>query len=275
MVQCILQHSPQESQEKEYALEDLESCRQAGKQAAAAEITLTPTEHNDAAIMEVCAYLQDAFGHPIRLDYGTGHESSFQIFLLVLMKLRVFGNSSSCAPCPSRLASACLSCWHAYVAICRGLVREYRLEPAGSHGVWGLDDYYCLVFYFGANQCVSLDDDAKPSDIHNPVLLKQSQSSNLYYSAIAFIQELKSKAPFFETSPMLNDISQLPSWSKVASGLLKYWQGEVLSKRPVVQGWVFGDVLWKASWTPSPTSGEAPTALFRGDLPETRAPWAK
>jgi hypothetical protein len=42
---------------------------------------------------------------------------------------------------------------------------------------------------------------------------------------------------------MLNDISQLPTWSKVASGLLKLYEGEVLNKRQVVQHFLFGNLF--------------------------------
>lgn len=38
-------------------------------------------ERMHGAIIELSAYLDDAFGNRVRIDYGTGHETSFIVWM--------------------------------------------------------------------------------------------------------------------------------------------------------------------------------------------------
>ncbi len=251
-----------------------ESACQKGRDAAAGK----PLPVGDDSVKQVSPYLHDSFGHAIRLDYGTGHESSFVVFLFILSKVKCMGSALS----PEILKSVTLSIMHQYLKVTRRIQTDYRLEPAGSHGVWGLDDYHCLPFYFGACQLMGAGP-SLPQELVEPTCIKNEHTlldygdAFLYLGCIQYIRELKKGVPFFESSPMLYDISQtVPSWDKVASGLLRLYKGEVLHKRVVVQHFVFSK-LFPCTWTPS-RSGEpqAPTETFRDHtMPVTRAPWAK
>ena len=75
------------------------------------------------------------------------------------------------------------------------------LEPAGSHGVWGLDDYQCLVFLWGAAQLINNADQITPSSIHNPEILEKFSSEYMYLEGIHFIKKIKSSAPFAGDPP--------------------------------------------------------------------------
>jgi len=282
-------HDPQEHEHEALLGEDL-SHHTDKKLKLFDELQIHNDEHNQlnpAIVEELQCYLRDAFGHAVRLDYGTGHESSFLVLLYATTKLLLQGQ-----PPKYSLGPVALSVFAQYLKVTRSVQLVYILEPAGSHGVWGLDDYYCLAFYFGACQLINNPEGIEPSSIHDTAIMSDANlvEKYMYLSCIDYIRRIKTGVPFFESSPMLNDISQLPSWQKVSQGLLRLYEGEVLDKRPVVQHFVFG-ALFKATWTPSHAAPTAPQTTFAtprnappgvrpmpdvgGDFVPTRAPWAK
>eukprot|EP01094_Clydonella_sp_ATCC50884_P001775 TRINITY_DN11328_c0_g1_i2.p2 TRINITY_DN11328_c0_g1~~TRINITY_DN11328_c0_g1_i2.p2 ORF type:complete len:120 (+),score=28.72 TRINITY_DN11328_c0_g1_i2:118-477(+) len=115
------------------------------------------------------------------------------------------------------------------------------LEPAGTHGVWSLDDYHFLPFYFGAAQLID-HRLIKPMSIHQSEIRENFGDDYMYLSCIDFIHKAKT-GPFGEHSPILNDISGVPKWSKVNSGMMKMYKVEVLSKKPIMQHFLFGYIL--------------------------------
>ncbi len=105
-----------------------------------------------------------------------------------------------------------------YLSLMRRIQTTYFLEPAGSHGVWGLDDYQFLPFIFGAAQLKN-HMEYTPDSIHSDGNLNQDHEDYMYFECVKFIKEMKKGVPFGESSPLLNDISAVPTWSKVTTGL--------------------------------------------------------
>lgn len=165
------------------------------------------------------------------MDYGTGHEAAFGLFLLCLCLIRFFDSS------PSEERSIVLIVFYRYLRLCWRLQDVYRLEPAGSHGVWGLDDYSFLGYIFGSAQlrgkfCVRLEKrrfnrDAGEGQKEIPVsaILRTPLSpTNLYFVSISRIHEFK-RGPFHEHSSQLYAIATgVPNWVKVHSGLFKMYE---------------------------------------------------
>ncbi|SCV70433.1 BQ2448_1827 [Microbotryum intermedium] len=197
-------------------------------------------------LADLSHHFLSSFGSGQRLDYGTGHELSFLSYILILRLIGVLTEQDE--------PSIVLDLFVAYLGVVRALQKVYRLEPAGSKGVWGLDDHQHLNYLWGASQLQGGDriggpyshPTLRPSSILTPSTIEPEASSYIFLSSILHVNQLK-RGPFAEHSPMLHTIaSTVPNWGKVGQGLLKMYKVEVLGKLPVVQHVRFGRVL---SWT--------------------------
>ena len=85
----------------------------------------------------------ESFGSYDRIDYGTGHELNFFVFIYCMCKIGIYQAAD--------YKALINIIFQRYLVLVRKLQVFYFLEPAGSKGVWGLDDYQHLPFIFGAN----------------------------------------------------------------------------------------------------------------------------
>lgn len=203
------------------------------------------TEHLD----EVVNYLTESVGNFVRIDYGTGHELSFIAFLISLFKIgylkqphmpiRTLNTGPSTQL--NDYAASGLYILPAYLKLVRHLQTYFRMEPAGSHGVWSLDDFQFVPYIWGSSQLVGTGL-YNPSDIPSREIAEKEANSNLLFSCINYIYHVKI-GPFAEHSSCLESLSRVPNWEKVNSGMIKMYKGEVLDKFPVVQHFLFGQLL--------------------------------
>lgn len=172
------------------------------------------------AASELSAYLDESFGNQQRIDYGTGHELNFVLFLLCLRRLGVVVADDA-------VALVC-DVFSSYLELMELIQHTYWLEPAGSKGSWGLDDYQFLCFLWGSSQLVGKEDEYPPSIVLQPHSLSSRTSDYLYFQAIVFIGRMKT-GPFAEHSALLHSIAQLQSWNKANGGLQRMYEEEVTS----------------------------------------------
>jgi len=196
------------------------------------------------AVVELTGYFKDSFGNRTRIDYGTGHEMTFVMFLACLFKIGALEDSDRPA--------VGLKVFSAYMDLSRLLQTTYRMEPAGSQGVWSLDDYQFVSFIWGAAQLVD-HPRLKPGAIPDPDMAISLYKDYHIFACLAYIHKVKT-GPFSEHSNQLWNISAVQFWSKVYLGLIKMYRAEVLCKFPVIQHSLFGSVLTlKQSTNPVPS----------------------
>lgn len=209
------------------------------------------------ALVELNTYFIESFGNATRIDYGTGHELTFIMFLCGLYKVGALTEKDN--------VHTGLKVFNSYLLFVRRLQLTYRMEPAGSHGVWSLDDYQFVPFIWGSAQ-FAVNSPIEPHHFLEPDVIERYKNDYMFIGCIDYILQVKT-GNFSEHSNQLWSISAVDSWIKINSGLVKMYQKEVrpqtnyvfemnkcsnfnfdfhfqlLAKFPVIQHVLFGSLL--------------------------------
>ena len=197
------------------------------------KLVLVP-KYDSGLALELKNYLLDCFGSYQRLDYGTGHELNFLCFILVLFCCGYYKETD--------FSAIVVHIFFRYIAFVRKIQVHFQLEPAGAHGVWGLDEYQFLSFLIGSAQLID-NGNITPSQAIDDDILEKYKDDYMYLSCIKHIKTVKHGGSFGEYAPLLYSITGVANWEKVAKGLVKMYEDEVLKKFVVVQHFYFGSIL--------------------------------
>uniref|UniRef100_A0A9L0RY81 Serine/threonine-protein phosphatase 2A activator n=1 Tax=Equus caballus TaxID=9796 RepID=A0A9L0RY81_HORSE len=177
---------------------------------------------------------QPGLGEAVKLGGSSpGHEAAFAAFLCCLCKIGVLRVDDQIA--------IVFKVFNRYLEVMRKLQKTYRMEPAGSQGVWGLDDFQFLPFIWGSSQLID-HPYLEPRHFVDEKAVNENHKDYMFLECILFITEMKT-GPFAEHSNQLWNISAVPSWSKVNQGLIRMYKAECLEKFPVIQHFKFGSLL--------------------------------
>ena len=206
---------------------------------------------------ELFTYLSESFGNRMRIDYGTGHELNFIIFTMGLLNLVKTSPDDSDLGTPSKSTQAVavtperlklfvmqngvevLSLFaHKYLRLCRKIQTKFRLEPAGSRGVYNMDDFQFLPFLFGAAQLVGIKY-ITTGDFYLSDQVDMFKSDFIFFDAVDFILNNK-RGPFNEHSYTLWCFTSLGSWDNIYRRIRMKFTEDILGPFPIVQHFLFG-----------------------------------
>ncbi|XP_064420468.1 serine/threonine-protein phosphatase 2A activator isoform X2 [Latimeria chalumnae] len=146
-------------------------------------------ENRSQAVPEVATYLKESVGNSTRIDYGTGHEAAFAAFLCCLCKIGILKLDDQLA--------IVFKVFNRYLEVMRKLQKVYRMEPAGSQGVWGLDDFQFLPFIWGSSQLID-HPQLEPRHFVDEKVVNENYQEYMFLECIKFITECLEKFPVIQ-----------------------------------------------------------------------------
>lgn len=211
--------------------------------------------HDDQFKEELLTYLAESFGNKMRIDYGTGHELNFIIFTMGLSNLVELptDNKSNLKVTQDKLKNFVEAYGfdihslfaHKYLRLCRKVQAKFRLEPAGSRGVYNMDDYQFLPFLFGAAQLGGLKY-IPTSNFYQPDQVDMFKSDYILFEAVDFILNNK-RGPFNEHSYTLWGFTNLGSWDNIFRRIRLKFIDDILGPFPIIQHFLFGSYILRWS----------------------------
>lgn len=204
---------------------------------------------------ELLTYLAESFGNKMRIDYGTGHELNFIIFTMGfsnLVKLPIDDQSNLIVT--QEKLKAFVDAYgfdihslftHKYLRLCRKVQTKFRLEPAGSRGVYNMDDFQFLPFLFGAAQLSGIKF-IPTNDFYQPDQVDMFRDDYILFEAVDFILNNK-RGPFNEHSYTLWGFTNLGSWENIFRRIRLKFTDDILRPFPIVQHFLFGTYILRWS----------------------------
>ena len=193
----------------------------------------------DSICDELTTYLNDSIGNRMRIDYGTGHEAAFLTFLCCFFATNAISSTKKIYK-----ILTVNKIFRKYLKLCRKIQITYRLEPAGSKGNYGMDDFQFCCYIFGSAQLRENSENILPEDYTIADRCARYKNKYMLFEAVDFIHNVKS-GPFAEHSNQLWNISSVTLWEKMHQGMIKKYAAEVLSKLPIMQHFYFGSIFPK------------------------------
>lgn len=204
---------------------------------------------------ELLTYLSESFGNKMRIDYGTGHELNFIVFTMGMCNLVDLphgdgGDSpitgEKLKPYVEKYGWDIHSLFaHKYLRLCRRLQTKFRLEPAGSRGVYNMDDFQFLPFLFGAAQVTGIKH-ITTREFHNIDQVEQYKDDYIFFEALDFILNNK-RGPFNEHSYTLWGFTNLGTWDNIFRRIRAKFTDDIMGPFPIVQHFLFGKYVLRWS----------------------------